>query len=853
MKIIFTKHHHNLLRAFAALSIMLFSGWNASAQITTTDCQNIYSYCSVDTVKLQPSDLSTYTNYVWYGTTVDPANEIDAGNAASFNVDPTRLGDSTIYVLSPGGTYILTAEYDTPSGCATKNDTLIINFLPTPDLVTVADTICTNGGESIDLNTLLVDNNAVDGDTSWYMSLANAQDEDSPLGSSTVNPGSTTKYYVRVKSTATDAETEPCYAIDSLEIEVRCLNLGNLVWFDTNNDGVKDVTEAVMPGVKVELFLDANGDGSLVGAEQTPYSTDVTDGTTGLYLFENLPEGKYFVGIPGTEFDETTDPLYNLYSSGTTAGASGVTTETTAPDPDATVSDTDDNGMTMKAGFYTGGVLTTASVMLNFQDEPTLEDPDNSSIDDLDDNLTVDFGFHGMSLGSLVFMDTDNTGSFDNADMGIAGVPVILYASDGTTVVQSTTTDADGQYLFTGLAEGTYIVAIDTTDSDLDGKISSDDIGTSGTPTTDDNDDNGVNFNSTEVRSNPIVLTAGGASESESDQGETATGMSDPSVTDNSSVTDDNSELHVDFGFKPVCPTIDNPMGAQTICAGDAGIDLSVDISVDSTVAFVRFDDKQTGTDMYTGSGTQVGSDVTPIAGTATYTFNTADFPNASNTTADTFYVYGIFANPPADATCRPYQEIEVIVNPNPTAANASLTLCESSLGDTEAVFTLSDADATVLGGQSGMTVTYHNTQADADNDADALPNSLDTSSVTLYVRVETAEGCYETSELTITVNPLPDFTLTLPTTCPGDEPTVMISNLTNGVNPNTMQVNSETAVPYVANTVFTTADGLNLNAVNSVTVVNGNTCSQTKTIAVPDITPLVCPPVNVNVLRSGE
>ena len=848
--------YQTCLKTTVTVCMLFFFGWQVSAQtITTTDCDNTYSYCSQDSVTLAPANTTDYTNFTWYGNSVAPANEITAGTAASFNVDPTRLGNNTIYVTAPGGTFILTSEYATPAGCATKNDTLVINFLPVPDLAVVADTICQAAGESVDLATLATDNNGTTGTTAWYPTLSDAQAETNALASTTVSPASTTKYYIRKNTTATDATSAPCYDIDSVSIEVRCLNLGNYVWYDTDNDGTIDGGESPIENVTVQLFLDADENGSLDGAEQTPIDTDVTD-ASGLYLFENLAPGKYFVGIPGSEFN-TGETLENLYSSGTTAGATGVTSETTAPDPDGTVLDTDDNGMEVKTGFYTGGIMTTASVMLMFQDEPTGESPDNSSIDDLDDNLTVDFGFYGMSLGSLVFMDTDNTGTFDNADMGISGVPVTLYASDGTTVVGTTTTDADGQYLFTGLAAGTYIVAVDTTASALDGKLSSDDIASSSTPTSADNDDNGVVFNSTEARSNPVTLTPGSASTGEGDQGETATGMSNPTVTDNPLVPDNGSELHVDFGFKPVCPTIDNPQGAQTICANDAGTDLSVDISVDSTVAFVRFDDPQTGNAMYSG-GTQIGSDVDPTGSsdpfTATYTFNTADFPNASNTTPDTFYVYGIFANPPSDATCRPYAEIQVIVNPNPTATAASLTLCETILGGGTSDFDLTVADSDVLNGQTGMTVTYHNDQADADANANAITGSFTSASGTIVARVTNTYGCYATANITLTVNDKPDFTLSLPTTCPGDEPTVLLNNLINGdAILSLMDLNGGGFAPYQANTVFTTADGLNLNATNTVTIRNQNGCETAKPIAVPDITPLVCPPVNVNVIRTGE
>ncbi|MBK9015410.1 MAG: hypothetical protein IPM82_15865 [Saprospiraceae bacterium] len=852
MKVFQTSLHRTWLRILS-VSMLIFFGMRASAQITTSDCINTYEYCTADTVKLVPSNTVLYTNFVWYGGgEVLPGNVIGVGNAASFNVDPNRLGSNTIYVSAPGGTYILTSEYVTPSGCATKNDTLIIDYLPIPDLVTTTDTICAAAGQTIDLATLVTDANGTAGPTPvWYATLANAQAGASPLGSTVVGPSATTKYYVRKNTTAVDAESAPCYDIDSVIVDVRCLNLGNYVWYDTDNDGTIDGGENPISGVDVELFYDVNGDGTLQVGEQTPYATTVTD-VSGLYLFEDLPPGKYFVGIPAAEIG-TGGTLENLYSSGTSISNAGTNSETSAPDPDAVASDLDDNGQFQKVGFYVGGVLTNAPVTLSYTDEPIGENPDNSSIADADDNLTVDFGFYGMSLGNTIFADVNNSGDMDGAEVGIAGVTVNLFAGNGTTLLATTTTDASGHYLFPNLPEGDYVVGVDTASPALDGQHSSDDIATSGTPESDDLDDNGVTEVGGIVKSNVVTLDAGAEPTGEPEDG---TAMGSPSVSDNALTPDGNSNLYVDFGFVPDCPTITNPAGAQTFCATEGGTNLSVNTNQNSVnISFVRFTTAQAGNAMYSG-GTSIGSVAAAGASdpyTATYTFSNADFPN-TGTSVITYYVYAIMSTPSADPTCRPFQEIQVVVNPKPTATNASLTECENALNSGEGDFTLTDADADVLNGQSGMTVTYHATQGDADNDANALSSPYSAAPGTIYVRVENTYGCYSTAEVSLNVNPRPDFTLTLPTTCPGDEPTLVISNLTNGdAILSQMDLNGGGFAPYQAGYIFTTADGLVLGATNTVTVRNENGCETVKTEDVDDITPLVCPPVNVTVKRAGE
>jgi uncharacterized repeat protein (TIGR01451 family) len=65
------------------------------------------------------------------------------------------------------------------------------------------------------------------------------------------------------------------------------------------------------------------------------------------------------------------------------------------------------------------------------------------------------------SIGDIAFLDQNGTGveSSFNAGPGVAGVTVDLLNATGTSVLATTTTDANGLYSFTGLAAGTYEVA----------------------------------------------------------------------------------------------------------------------------------------------------------------------------------------------------------------------------------------------------------------------------------------------------------------------------------------------------------------------------------------------------------
>src|SRR5205085_1746056 len=66
------------------------------------------------------------------------------------------------------------------------------------------------------------------------------------------------------------------------------------------------------------------------------------------------------------------------------------------------------------------------------------------------------------SLGDFVWNDVNANGIQDAGELGIAGATVQLYNATGTTVLATTTTDANGLYLFSNLTPGTYTVKFTT-------------------------------------------------------------------------------------------------------------------------------------------------------------------------------------------------------------------------------------------------------------------------------------------------------------------------------------------------------------------------------------------------------
>lgn len=341
---------------------------------------------------------------------------------------------------------------------------------------------------------------------------------------------------------------------------LQTMSLGNVVWFDLNNDGLKNNGETGLAGVDVVLYRDdgATSAGVFNPAEDTLLTTDTTDGN-GYYLFNDLLPGDYFINIPNANWTAGAQPLAGMQSS-----------DPDAPVPD--IVDSNDNGTPNTVAPANG--VTSSLITMTRNGAPTGEtDLSNNPLDgaffrgtsnpsDNNSDLTRDFGFFlttPMSIGNRVWIDdggttgTANNGLVDGDEAGIGTVLVELYADtngdgipDTTTPIDSTNTDANGYYLFDGLPPGQYVVVLaesNWTGGLLDGYLST----TNGTPDN-DSQDNGVdnpNPGNGGIRSGTIVLAVG------TEPSPTAATDDDEAVTGTGAngETDDNSNLTVDFGL----------------------------------------------------------------------------------------------------------------------------------------------------------------------------------------------------------------------------------------------------------------------------------------------------------------
>lgn len=203
-------------------------------------------------------------------------------------------------------------------------------------------------------------------------------------------------------------------------------SLGNKVFVDIPGGiaGQQDAGELGIPNVTIQLYLDANGDGLFIGAEQIAIATTITN-ALGEYLFTGLAAGTYQVAFSNLPAGYTV----------TTKNAAGVSVD---EDSDGNPVNIAVNGNPAVAGKSYTGLVSLAQG---------------------EDNLSIDLGLitpaNSNSLGNFVWVDANSNGVQDAVEPGVPGVTAILYNNTGTAIAVSTT-DITGQYLFTGLADGNY-------------------------------------------------------------------------------------------------------------------------------------------------------------------------------------------------------------------------------------------------------------------------------------------------------------------------------------------------------------------------------------------------------------
>lgn len=424
---------------------------------------------------------------------------------------------------------------------------------------------------------------------------AEAADSDASLGD---NAGTDTNGNdPEISSAKTDTSSVPLKDYDFGFYQP--VSLGDLVWIDQNENGQQDEGEPGYEGVWIQLLA---SDGSLLDSTQTDtigkYAfTELSPGTYSLKI-KGIPTDttitfQDLTGDDSNDSDAKSDGTTDQFVLSSNLNMMDIGLRALPPAPASiqgkvwdelnTSNGTVDAGEGMIKGmtvqllddgkFVVGSTQTDSNGVYLFDDldprkdyyvqfvlpDPGLSfatngedmDADSTGITTLislaadQDTTGIDAGILGQfSIGNLVWADADGDGLVDVGENGISGVKLYLLDGSSETILDSTTTDVNGKYLFSGLVAGSYKVNVQIPP----GYRSSPDSSDTSIPNARDNDDNGIGTAfSGSLTSNSISLSASGgagsdANYTESDHGQLINGAAD--LTSNP-----KAYYTMDFGF----------------------------------------------------------------------------------------------------------------------------------------------------------------------------------------------------------------------------------------------------------------------------------------------------------------
>ncbi|PTJ14297.1 hypothetical protein BU038_10630 [Staphylococcus simulans] len=314
------------------------------------------------------------------------------------------------------------------------------------------------------------------------------------------------------------------YTIDSgfFKPVVATYNLGDYVWEDSNKDGIQNSNEVGIAGVtvtltkpdgtKVTTVTDENGKYKFTDLENGEYQVDFetpegykstlieqgnsraldSEGTSATVKINNADDYTIDSGFYKPTVEPTPVPAtYNLgdyvwedsnkdgIQNSNEVGIQGVTVTLTKPDGTTETTTTDEKGKYEFTGLENGDYKVDFTTPEGYT--ATLVDQGNDALDSEGtsttvkinnaDNYTIDSGFYKptteptpvpgtYSIGDKVWEDSSKDGVQNSNEKGIAGVTVTLTKPDGST--ETTVTDDNGIYHFSGLTNGEYTVTFDT-------------------------------------------------------------------------------------------------------------------------------------------------------------------------------------------------------------------------------------------------------------------------------------------------------------------------------------------------------------------------------------------------------
>ena len=269
-------------------------------------------------------------------------------------------------------------------------------------------------------------------------------------------------------TTFVSAETHKCASGYTTGLPQECKGTDEAGTFDGTTWTIGDMLAGEYASLFVTVTLNADTDGKTLNntaAFVNPPEYDLVPGnnssSASITVKHRLSGKVYYDANESSSFDNGEDPFKDITVE--LLGADGNVVATTKTDADGNYSFTG-----LDAGTYTVKVTKAGELAELTQTEDPDGTKDNASgaITLNADNPVrenVNFGYiKKHAISGTVYLDQNRDKTKNTGDIDLSGVTVKLLDKDGN-VVGTTTTDANGNYSFTGLNDGTYTVQVDKT------------------------------------------------------------------------------------------------------------------------------------------------------------------------------------------------------------------------------------------------------------------------------------------------------------------------------------------------------------------------------------------------------
>ena len=254
------------------------------------------------------------------------------------------------------------------------------------------------------------------------------------------------------------------------------LSISGMAWEDLDHDGVRNSTEAAIPGVLVSLFLE-NGnlwaerltgpdgryaftglrDGNLTvefrtwdrWLETTPSVVEVD--TNGSDIVD-LDFGMYTYTVSGLVFEDIDrDRLQGLGENGLEGFGVALFDRTLPP---ITAAETNASGAFEIIGVLPGSYVIEVLLETGWRSSGSV----SLQFDVISSDVSgLSFGVYGLSIEGSAYKDQDGDGALDAGEQPLPGAMILASTASGE-VLRMVGTDAEGRFAFRAMAPGSYLV-----------------------------------------------------------------------------------------------------------------------------------------------------------------------------------------------------------------------------------------------------------------------------------------------------------------------------------------------------------------------------------------------------------